>query len=95
MTSLSCSGLLPEKNRPNIIFIMADDLGYGDLGCYGQQQIKTPNIDRLALHGTRFTQVYSGPAGFPPVVSTTKPSGIFPTFYRRLLNWPKPNHRLT
>lgn len=46
--------------RPNIIFIMADDLGYGDLGCYGQQRIQTPHIDRLAEEGTRFTQCYSG-----------------------------------
>lgn len=46
--------------RPNIIFIMADDLGYGDLGCYGQQTIQTPNLDRLAAEGTRFTQCYSG-----------------------------------
>ncbi|HPO10750.1 MAG TPA: sulfatase-like hydrolase/transferase, partial [bacterium] len=45
---------------PNIVFIMADDLGYGDLGCYGQEQILTPNIDRLATEGTRFTQCYSG-----------------------------------
>lgn len=50
---------IPE-NRPNIIFIMADDLGYGDLGCYGQKQIKTPNIDNLASEGTRFTQAYAG-----------------------------------
>lgn len=46
--------------RPNIIFIMADDLGYGDLGCYGQQLIRTPNMDRLALEGIRFTQAYAG-----------------------------------
>ena len=45
---------------PNIVFIMADDLGYGDLGCYGQQQIRTPNIDRLAADGLRFTQAYAG-----------------------------------
>ena len=45
---------------PNIIWIMADDLGYGDLGCYGQQRIKTPNIDRLASEGSRFTDCYAG-----------------------------------
>lgn len=45
---------------PNIIFIMADDLGYADLGCYGQKRIQTPNIDRLAAEGTRFTQCYAG-----------------------------------
>ncbi len=45
---------------PNIIFIMADDLGYGDLGCFGGDRILTPNIDRLAEQGTRFTQFYAG-----------------------------------
>lgn len=48
-------------NRPpNIIFIMADDLGYGDLGCYGQRFIQTPNLDQMALEGLRFTQCYAG-----------------------------------
>jgi len=45
---------------PNIIFIMADDMGYADLGCYGQKKIKTANIDRLAKEGVRFTQCYAG-----------------------------------
>lgn len=49
-----------ERAQPNIVFIMADDLGYGHLGSYGQTKIKTPNIDRLAAQGKRFTQVYSG-----------------------------------
>lgn len=47
-------------DRPNIIFILADDLGYGDLSCYGSKHIKTPNIDRLAATGTSFTQSYAG-----------------------------------
>ena len=49
-----------DTEQPNIIFIMADDLGYGDLGCYGQQLIRTPNIDLLAAAGMRFTQAYAG-----------------------------------
>lgn len=48
------------QKKPNIIFIFADDLGYGDVGCYGQQKIETPNIDQLAKGGLRFTQFYSG-----------------------------------
>jgi len=46
--------------KPNIIFILADDLGWGDLGCYGSDKIKTPNIDRLAAEGMRFTSAYCG-----------------------------------
>jgi arylsulfatase A-like enzyme len=46
--------------KPNIIFILADDLGYGDLGCYGQKQIQTPHLDRLAAAGMRFTDHYAG-----------------------------------
>src|SRR5437867_13105062 len=50
----------PAARRPSIIFILADDLGYGDLGCYGQTRIKTPNIDKLAAEGIRFTDFYAG-----------------------------------
>jgi arylsulfatase A-like enzyme len=49
----------PAK-KPNIVFILADDLGIGDVGCYGQKKIRTPNIDRLAKEGVRFTQAYAG-----------------------------------
>ncbi len=49
---------VPEK--PNIILIMADDLGYGDLGSYGQLVIRTPSMDRMASEGMRFTQAYAG-----------------------------------
>ncbi len=48
------------QTKPNIIYILADDLGYGDLSCYGQKKFKTPNIDRLAQEGMRFTNHYSG-----------------------------------
>jgi arylsulfatase A-like enzyme len=47
-------------HRPNIVFILADDLGYGDLACYGQTRIQTPNISRLAAEGMRFTSTYAG-----------------------------------
>ncbi|MEX0711679.1 MAG: sulfatase-like hydrolase/transferase [Pirellulales bacterium] len=50
----------PKPDRPNIVFILADDLGYGDLGCYGQQQIQTPHLDRMAAEGMRFTHFYAG-----------------------------------
>ncbi|MDR1860989.1 MAG: arylsulfatase [Bacteroidales bacterium] len=58
----SCrSGQKQEKaSVPNIVYILADDLGYGDLSCYGQSRFKTPNIDRLAAEGKRFTQHYAG-----------------------------------
>jgi arylsulfatase A-like enzyme len=48
------------QERPNIVYILADDLGYGDLGCYGQKDIRTPNLDRMAREGMVFTQHYSG-----------------------------------
>jgi len=48
------------SSAPNIVFILVDDLGYGDLGCYGQKVIQTPNIDRMAAEGMRFTDCYAG-----------------------------------
>jgi arylsulfatase A-like enzyme len=48
------------RPQPNLIYILADDLGYGDLGCYGQKRIRTPHLDRLAAAGMRFTQHYAG-----------------------------------
>src|SRR5438045_6436719 len=53
-------GVAHAAERPNIVFIIADDLGYGDIGCYGQKQIRTPNLDQLAAAGMRFTSHYSG-----------------------------------
>lgn len=59
---LSLAALTPlnAQQKPNVVFIVADDLGYGDLSCYGQEKFQTPNIDRLALNGIRFTRSYSG-----------------------------------
>ena len=66
LTLWTVAPIVPSEDRalepaapPNIIFIMADDLGYGELGCYGQEKIRTPNIDRLAREGMRFTQYYT------------------------------------
>lgn len=71
---LACFGLLfaaalsaaDPSRKPNIVFILADDLGLGDLGCYGQKIIRTPNIDRLAAEGMKLTQHYSGNAVCAP-----------------------------
>jgi len=59
LSQLTGCGSRPGR-KPNIIYIMADDLGYGDLGCYGQEKVRTPHIDRLAAEGMRFTDHYSG-----------------------------------
>ena len=59
-------GAASKAMRPNIIYIMADDLGYGHLGCYGQKEIKTPNVDRMAVEGIRLTDHYAGSAVCAP-----------------------------
>lgn len=59
-----------DKSKPNIIYILADDLGYGDLSCYGQEKFSTPNIDKLAKEGMLFTQHYAGSAVCAPSRST-------------------------
>lgn len=57
---LALSAEAGEPRAPNIVVILADDLGYGDLGSYGQKTIQTPHLDRLASQGMRFTQFYAG-----------------------------------
>ena len=63
LPQISCTGekkIQTDPEKPNIIFILADDMGYGDLSCYGNEYVQTPNIDRLAETGTRFNQCYAG-----------------------------------
>lgn len=60
LTFTNCTQNDRSSEKPNIIFIMADDLGYNELGCYGQEIIKTPGIDNIAREGMKFTQFYSG-----------------------------------
>jgi len=70
-----------QAKQPNIIFILADDLGYGDLGCYGQKLIQTPRIDQMAEEGMRFTEHYSGSPVCAParaVLMTGKHTGNTP-----------------
>ena len=60
LSLVTAAGGLSAQQKPNVVFIIADDLGYGDLSCFGQKKFETPNIDRLALNGMRMTHTYSG-----------------------------------
>ena len=68
LAGLSLSGALPAAERPNFLVILCDDLGYGDLACYGHPTIKTPNLDKLAAQGMRLTDCYSA----APVCSSSR-----------------------
>ena len=94
--------LLPAAvaGKPNIVLVMADDLGYGHLGSYGQEKIRTPHLDRLAAEGMRFTQAYAGSTVCAPSRSVlitglhgaTLPSGgtlATPTCGMRISPWPR------
>jgi arylsulfatase A-like enzyme len=81
--ALAASGATPAAptaKRPNILFIMADDLGYADLSCYGRPDFQTPNLDRLAAQGMRFTQAYANSA----VCSATRTALITGRYQYRL-----------
>jgi len=67
-------------DKPNVVLILADDLGYGDLGCYGNSRIKTPNLDRLAENGVRLTQCYSA----APVCTPTRAALLTGVYQQRL-----------
>ena len=69
-----------QSTKPNIVFILADDLGYADVSCYGQRDYTTPNIDRLAAEGLKFTQAYSN----SPDCSATRTALITGRYQARL-----------
>ena len=69
--------LAAEKPPPNIVLFLADDLGWGDLGCYGHPVIKTPNLDAFAKQGMKFNQCYSAGSVCSPSVSTTMNFSVF------------------
>src|SRR5919108_4497588 len=69
-----------QAANPNIVFILADDLGYADVSCYGQRDYTTPNIDRLAIEGLKFTQAYAN----SPVCSATRTALITGRYQYRL-----------
>ena len=76
--TMSQASVSPAADKPNIVLIMADDLGYAELGCYGQNKIKTPSIDKLATEGMKFTQFYTGAPVCAParcILLTGKHSG--------------------
>jgi arylsulfatase A-like enzyme len=79
---LACGAPAGEKpSQPNIIFILTDDFGWGDLGCYGGKLVPTPNLDRMAHEGIRFTQFYvASPICSPSRVGAT--TGMFPARWR-------------
>jgi arylsulfatase A-like enzyme len=92
----------PKANKPNIIFILADDLGYGDLSCQGQTKFQTPNIDQLAKEGMTFTQHYAGSTVCSPsrsVLLTGQHTGHTPIRGNKRDgnkgNWPLPEEALT
>ncbi|MBR6016553.1 MAG: sulfatase-like hydrolase/transferase, partial [Prevotella sp.] len=64
---LAAGAVAQDEQRPNVIFLMADDLGYGDLSCYGATRVNTPNVDSIARNGIRFTECHA-------VASTSTPS---------------------
>lgn len=60
------TALAQPAQRPNVVFIYADDIGYGDLSCYGTSRVETPNVDRLASQGLRFTNAHTTSATCTP-----------------------------
>ena len=79
------SGLPETTRRPNVVIILADDMGYGDISCYNQNQVQTPNIDRLATEGVRFTDFYV-PTPYCAPSRATLLTGRFPLRHGMIQN---------
>ena len=77
---LSGVGIAQERDQPNLIVIFCDDLGYGDLGCYGSEKNRTPNVDQLAKAGIMFTDFYSS----SPVCTPSRSSLMTGCYARRV-----------
>src|SRR5262249_24433440 len=78
------ASLAQEPKRPNVIFILVDDMGYADLGCMGSKDIRTPNIDRLAKEGVKFTNFYAN----APVCTPTRAAFLTGRYQQRVgLEW--------
>ena len=83
----ACDSPVQKYDKPNVIYILADDLGYGELGVYGQKIIETPNIDALSKNGLLFTDHYTGSPVCAParsVLMTGQHSGHTPVSYTHL-----------
>lgn len=78
--------IFAEEQRPNFVFLFADDLGWGDLACYGHPYAKTPALDQLASEGTRFTQAYAGGQTCNPS-RTAIMTGLFPPRFAKQTSW--------
>lgn len=86
LVAASQSPLALAAQRPNILFLMADDLGYGELGTYGQKVIQTPRLDKLASMGMRFTDFYAGNAACAPSRAVLL-TGKWGTYCASWRNW--------
>ena len=86
--------LAAEEQRPNFVFLFADDLGWGDLACYGHPYAKTPALDQLASEGTRFAQAYAGGQTCNPS-RTAIMTGLFPPRFAKQTNWNGFGERVT
>src|SRR5215210_3248123 len=84
LAAFALASLAAAENKPSVVFVLVDDMGYADLGCYGATDIKTPNIDKLATQGVKLTDFYSN----GPVCTPTRCGFITGRYQQRVgLEW--------